>query len=164
MLAQETGRIGRWKAPLRVVNNATLKMRFLGVDFGEKRVGLAVSDADASLATPLSTLTRRSDAQVIDELTRLVADEEIGAIVVGEPRGPGGSRGEAAERARSFARKLELATGLPVRLVDETLTSHAAAQRLGSRKRRGRREQGRLDAVAAQIILQQALDARQEAP
>ena len=140
-------------------------MRFLGIDFGEKRVGLAISDAAARVATPLTTLSRRSDAQVIEEIARLVATEEVGGIVVGEPRGPGGSRGEAARRARGFARKLERATGSSVQMVDETLTTRDAAERLGPRspsrrtEPRRARERGRLDAVAAQIILQQALDA-----
>jgi putative Holliday junction resolvase len=131
-------------------------MRYLGVDFGEKRIGLAVSDEDGRVATPHSTLARRSDAQAIGEIRRLVADEEIGRIVVGEPRGPEGRIGTAASRARSFARKLAGATGLPVRMADETLSSREAVDRMA----RPPRDPSRLDALAAQLILQQALDAR----
>jgi putative Holliday junction resolvase len=134
---------------------AVRDMRFLGIDFGEKRVGLAISDEGARVATPLTTLLRRSDDQVIGEIVRLVDEEEIGGIVVGEPRGPGGGIGDAAIRARSFARKLERATRRPVRMTDETLTTREAADRLV----RPPRDRSRLDAVAAQVILQQALDA-----
>ena len=131
-------------------------MRFLGVDFGEKRIGLAVSDERARLATPLTTLGRTNDRQVIEKIVGLVASEEIAVIVVGEPRGPGGIIGDAALRAQSFARKLETATGLPVHMTDETLSTREASDRLPGRLR----DPSRLDALAAQIILQRALDAR----
>lgn len=129
-------------------------MRILGIDFGEKRIGLAVSDQHESVATPLATVERKSDLQAIDHIVAIIEEEGIGAIVVGEPRGPDGGRGSAAERVGSFARKLHAATGLSTRMTDETLTSREASSRL-----RGTRSgDGRLDALAAQILLQQALD------
>jgi UPF0755 protein len=134
-------------------------MRFLGIDFGEKRIGLAVSDADARVATPLTTIERTSDAQAIEQILTVLDEEEIGGIVVGEPRRLDGTRGPAAERAASFARKLEQASGRAVLLVDEALTTHEAQARLDAMPG-GRRHQ--LDAVAAQIILQETLD--REAP
>jgi putative Holliday junction resolvase len=133
-------------------------VRFLGIDLGEKRIGLAVSDADGKVAMPLRTLRRRSDAQAVTELKAIVLAEEIGALVIGEPRRLDGARSEAAGRAAAFAAKLQAATGLPCRLVDEALTSVAAAERLREAGVDPRRRPERLDAVAAQILLQDALD------
>ena len=129
-------------------------MRFLGIDFGERRIGLAISDENGRVATPLTVLERSSDAQVIDEIIDLARREEIGHLVVGEPLDAKGRRGSAAERARSFARKLARSSGLAVSLADETLTSKEAARRLGAVGSRRRA----LDDVAAQIFLQQVLD------
>lgn len=128
-------------------------MRHLGIDFGERRVGVAVSDENGRVATPLTTLERSSDAQVIEEILAIVEREEVERLVVGEPLSAGGRPGRAAERVRGFARKLAAATKLPVSLTDETLTSTEASRRLGPR-----RKTGRIDAMAAQILLQQALD------
>ncbi len=127
-------------------------MRFLGIDFGERRIGLAVSDQQARIATPLEIVERLNDTQAIDEIIAVIRRETIGGLVIGEPLRLDGTRGDAAERVGSFARKLERATGLGIQLVDEALTSHAAAERVGA-------DSPHLDAVAAQIILQEALDA-----
>jgi putative Holliday junction resolvase len=127
-------------------------MRFLGIDFGERRIGLAISDERGRIATPLETVERTSDAQAIEQILGTIERESVGGLVMGEPRRLDGSRGDAAARIASFARKLGEATGLEVQLVDEALTSHAAAERVGA-------DSPRLDAVAAQIILQDALDA-----
>lgn len=139
-------------------------MRVLGIDFGERRIGVAISDPEGRLAVPLATLERRSDRAAADELAELVRRERAEALVVGEPRNLDGSRGEAARRARRFAERLARATGLPCEMVDEALTSVEAESRLaaagGSGRRRSRRlrEAGRVDQVAAQILLQDALD------
>lgn len=129
-------------------------MRYLAIDFGERRVGLAISDENGRVATPLAILERSSDAQVIDRILDRVRREEVGHLVVGEPLEANGHRGAAAQRARSFARKLARSSELEVSLADETLTSREAARRLdylGSRRQR-------VDDVAAQIFLQQVLD------
>jgi putative Holliday junction resolvase len=133
-------------------------MRWLGIDFGERRIGVAISDPEGRLAVPLTTLERTSDRAAVGELAALARREEVGALAVGEPRNLDGSRGEAAERARGFAAKLARATGLPLELVDEALTSVEAAERLAAAGIDARRRAGKLDAVAAQIVLQEALD------
>ena len=135
-------------------------MRFLGIDFGERRIGMAVSDAEATLATPLGTLTRKDDASVIRQLLKIVGDERIEALVIGEPRRLDGSRGDAAERVAAFAGKLARSAGLPYELVDEVHTSVEAGERLRDAGVDTRRHPERIDAVAAQIILQEALDRR----
>jgi putative Holliday junction resolvase len=126
-------------------------MRLLGIDFGEKRIGLAISDEHERIAAPLETVQRSSDTQAIKEIIVVIEREDIGGLVIGEPRRLDGSRGDAADRVASFARKLRAASGLELRMIDEALTSHAAAERVGANS-------PRLDAVAAQIILQDALD------
>ncbi len=136
-------------------------MRWLGIDFGERRIGLAVSDPEGRLAVPLTTLARSSDRAAAAEIAAIARREEVGRLVVGEPRDLEGVRGEAAERARRFAGRVARAAGLPCELIDEALTSREAAARLdasGGRGGRRARGAGAVDAVAAQILLQDALD------
>jgi len=143
-------------------------MRTLAIDFGERRIGLALSDADGRFALPWKVLERRSDESAIATLTDWIRDEEVTALVVGLPHPPGDSGRAAAPnpllaRARSFGNRLAAATGLPVEWIDEAHTSTAAAERLREAGVDARRARGRLDAVAAQILLQEALDRRSAA-
>jgi putative Holliday junction resolvase len=126
--------------------------RILAVDFGERRIGLATSDASARLATPRTTLLRRSDEAVIEELARFAGREEIAIAVFGIPRSPDGVESALAARIRSFAAKFERRTGLPVRFHEETLTSDEAARRL---PRRASKED--LDRTAAAVLLEDYL-------
>ena len=133
-------------------------MRSLGIDFGERRIGLAISDPEGRLAVPLTTLERRNDRSAVREIAEIARREGVGRLVLGEPIGLDGQRGESAERVRRFGNRLAGITGLPVRLVDESLTTVEAQQRLRAAGVDPRREPGRIDAVAAQILLQEALD------
>ena len=132
-------------------------MRLLGIDLGEKRVGVATGDSQVGIAVPHSTIRRTGDRQVIAELRALAADSEAEVLVVGEPRRLDGSVGPAAERARAFARKLGEACDLPVRTVNESLTSVEAERRLRAAGVDPRRHPERVDAVAAQILLEEEL-------
>ncbi len=133
-------------------------MRALGIDFGERRIGLAISDPAGRWALPLDSLERRDDASAIRAIAALAAEEGIGRIVVGEPLRADGSVGSAARRARSFAARLARETGLPVETIDESLTSREADRRLAEAGVRRDRRAGRRDALAAQLLLQEALD------
>lgn len=135
-------------------------MRVLGIDFGERRIGIAISDPGGTFALPHGALERSDDASAIRALAALAREEGIGRIVVGEPLRADGSAGSAARRARSFARKLAAETGLPVETIDETLTSHAADERLAVAGVPPAKRAGRRDALAAQLLLQEALDRR----
>jgi len=135
-------------------------VRILGIDFGARRIGIAISDEDGRVAVPHSTLERRSDAAAARAIAELARREGVGALVVGEPVNLDGTRGPAAERARAFAARLAAASALPCDLVNESLTTVEAAQRLREAGVDPRRDPGRLDAVAAQILLQEALDRR----
>jgi putative Holliday junction resolvase len=129
--------------------------RSLGVDFGTKRVGLAVSDPLGLTARPLSVVPRSS---VVDEVASLVKELEIGTIVVGLPTGLSGGEGMSASEARKLADELKTAAGVDVVFVDERFTSRMAEVALveSGMKRRKRRET--VDKVAAAIILQDYLD------
>lgn len=136
-------------------------MRALGIDFGERRIGLAISDPAGRLAVPLQTIERETDRKAIGKIAEIAGREGVGRLVVGEPVGLDGERGPAARRARAFAERLKARTGLPLELVDEALTSVEARERLaasGARAADLLRDPGRIDAVAAQILLQDALD------
>ncbi|MCH9651113.1 MAG: Holliday junction resolvase RuvX [Deltaproteobacteria bacterium] len=132
-------------------------MCVLGIDFGEKRVGLALSDPKARYAIPLTTLERRNDRSVAREICRLAAERGVVRLVLGEPLGLDGNRGEAAQRVRRFGNRLEKTSGLPLQYVDEALTSVEAEAQLREMGVDPRKNPGRVDSLAAQILLQEAL-------
>lgn len=141
-------------------------MRVLGIDYGAKRIGLALSDATGMLASPWRLLVRppaegATVALVAAEIARLVADDDgLEAVVVGWPRRLDGSPNAQTPRVEAFARALEARVGVPVTLQDERLSSHEAESRLAVRERDWRRRKEKLDAVAAAVILQDFLDGR----
>lgn len=132
-------------------------MKSLAIDFGERRVGLAISDADGRLALPFGTIERDNDSELVRILTELAEVESIERFVIGEPRRLDGTRGPACRRVASFATKLQRSTGLPYLLVDESLTSRAAAERLREAGLDRRRIAAKIDETAAQILLEEAL-------
>jgi putative Holliday junction resolvase len=129
--------------------------RALGVDYGTKRVGLALCDTLRITASPHSTVARSG---VVEEVMNLVKELDVGTIVVGLPTGLSGDEGMSASEARKLADELGSATGVDVVLVDERYTSRIAESSLlqTGMKRRERRE--KLDQVAAALILQDYLD------
>lgn len=133
-------------------------MKALGIDFGERRIGLALSDPSGTFALPHGVVERETDRRAVYRIVELVRSEGVERLVLGEPRGLDGSAGEAVDRVRRFGRKLEKASGLPITFVDESLTTVEAAERLRASGLDRRDRPGRRDAVAAQILLQQALD------
>jgi putative Holliday junction resolvase len=133
-------------------------VRALGIDFGERRIGIAISDPEGRLAVPLTTLTRRDDRSAVAEIAAIARREDVGRLVLGEPVGLDGTRGPAAARVRRFGRRLAAKTALPLTFVGEALTSVEAAARLRAAGIDPRREPGRIDATAAQIVLQEELD------
>ena len=129
--------------------------RSLGIDYGTKRVGLALSDPLGLTARPLAVVPR---SKIVEEVVSLVKEQEVGTIVVGLPTGLGGDEGISASEARKLADELAAATGVDVVLRDERYTSRMAESALleSGMKRRQRRES--VDKVAAAIILQDYLD------
>ncbi len=134
-------------------------MRVLGLDVGDRRIGVAISDPNGQIAVPLRTLLRTSLEDVIGTIAGLVAKEEVSSIVVGLPLRMDGTTGPQAESVQEFVRALLPAVKVPVTLWDERLSTVEAEQRLrhGRSSRRRKVEQ---DALAAAIILQGYLDSR----
>jgi putative holliday junction resolvase len=129
-------------------------MRYLAIDCGQRRTGLAVGDDETRIATPLRVLEAASPWARLAAIARAAGDEQADALLLGLPLNMDGSEGGPAREARALAQQLEQATGLPVRLVDERLSSHEADARLAGRGlTRGKKKQRR-DAVAAAVILQ----------
>jgi putative Holliday junction resolvase len=133
-------------------------VRVLGIDFGEKRIGLAISDPEGRMAVPLTTLVRRDDRSAMAAIAEIVRREGIGRMVLGEPVRLDGTRGAAAARVRRFGNRLAAHTALQVTFVDESLTSVEAAARLRAAGIDPRRAPERIDSAAAQILLQEDLD------
>lgn len=132
--------------------------RLLGLDLGEKTIGIALSDTTCTVATPLTTLKRSkftADAAII---LKLIQDHGIGGIIVGLPLKMDGTDGPSAQSARAFARNFAGRSDRPIVLVDERLSTAAVTRTLleadASRKRRARV----VDKMAAAYILQNALD------
>jgi putative Holliday junction resolvase len=135
-------------------------MKILAIDFGERRIGLAISEAETDVAIPLTTVRRKSDRQALEAIGKVVDREHIELLLIGEPLNMDGSRGDMARRAISFASKLHSATGVNYEMVDETLTSKAAKERLIEAGVDVKRHRDRVDAVAAQLLLEQYLSDR----
>jgi putative Holliday junction resolvase len=148
----------------------------LGIDLGERRIGLAIADADGLSSRPLATVNRARSLAPADDaatLARVVAEQRITELVVGLPLDANGDRGPMALAAERWAAAISVRLNLPVAMRDERLTSHLAEQRLGPMPR-GRgggppskmqrdRYRERVDREAAAIILQDELDARHQA-
>jgi len=137
----------------------------MGVDVGAVRVGVALSDPDGILASPLVTLRRDTDGDSdVTELLRLVEEHQVIEVVVGLPRTLAGARGPAALAAEQYAARLaDRATPVPVRLADERLTTVIASRMLTGRGVRGKRQRAVVDQAAAVAILQSWLDAERSA-
>ncbi len=140
-------------------------MRIVGIDLGERRIGIAVSDTTATLARPLKTIERgMSDAVAVEHLrltiTALAAEEEVGSVVVGLPKHLDGSPNLQTSRVEKMVAMLTSQLTIPVLTQDERLSSHEADERLKLREKDWRRRKAKLDAAAAAVILQDYLDAR----
>jgi putative Holliday junction resolvase len=133
----------------------------LGIDVGTVRVGVAVSDQDGLLATPLTTLARNAATAADVEAVAVLVDEHHAVeVIVGLPRSLSGREGPAAAAARRYADLLAARIApVPVRLIDERLTTVTAERTLAERGVRGRNRRQVVDQAAAVVILQSALDA-----
>ena len=135
----------------------------MAVDVGTRRVGLAISDATATLARPLETIAVRSETDAIERVLRRVTDlaaedDGVSTIVVGLPVRLDGMPSEQSARVRTFVDALRQQTAIPIIVADERLTSREAESRLAVRERDWRKRKQKLDAAAAAIILQDYLD------
>ncbi|MGA2442298.1 MAG: Holliday junction resolvase RuvX [Tepidisphaeraceae bacterium] len=142
-----------------------MTMRTLAIDCGERRTGLALSDAGGKLATPYDVLQTASIAQSISQIVKIIDAEGVERIVVGLPLNMDGSSGPAAKEAVEFGRLLSCQSGRDVVFVDERLSSFQAEQQISARRRSGEKitrksKKRQLDAVAAAAFLQEFLDGK----
>jgi len=137
----------------------------LAFDFGEKRIGTAVADLSVGIAHPLETLHAEDNKTRFAAIAALIAEWKPVQLVVGEPRHADGGAHEVARLARRFAQRLEGRFGIPVAMVDETLSSAAAESRLHEQGVHGGKRKAALDAAAAGEILETWLELwRKKAP
>jgi len=140
-------------------------VRALGIDYGERRIGLALSDATGLLASPWKKIANDADVaaaakRLAAEVRALQSQEGLDAIVIGLPRRLNGEATEQTVRVQKLAALLAAEVTAPISLQDERLTSHEAETLLAARERDWRKRKDQLDAMAAALILQDFLDSR----
>jgi len=134
------------------------KGRIMGIDFGDTRTGLAVSDVSRFLASGIGFIKVGGLSKTAEECARIAKEQGVSAFVIGLPSNMNGSEGTRAERVREFAAALEEISSLPAAFMDERLTTVAASRFLNETNTRGSKRKGVIDTLSAQIILQNALD------
>ena len=135
------------------------KGRILGVDFGDTRTGLAVSDTSRFLASGIGYVSPGGIVKTADKVAEVALEQKVSAIVVGLPKNMDGSEGFRADRCREFASLLrERLEDVPVAMIDERMTTMSASRYLNETNTRGQKRKGVIDTLSAQIILQNALD------
>ena len=134
-------------------------MRFLGIDYGTKRVGLATGD-ELGIASPIPAVLSSDPAAQVGAIAEVIRVRRINELVIGLPLNMDGSKGPSAQAAEAFAARLHAKLGVPVHFVDERLTSSSAEESIAPKHRRGLRDSGLVDSRAAALILQDYLDQR----
>jgi putative Holliday junction resolvase len=133
-------------------------LRLLGLDLGEKTIGLALSDTLRSIATPMETLRRTKFSADAEKLEKIVAEQNVGGLVIGLPLNMDGSDGPSAQSARAFGRNLAARLPLPIVYWDERLSTVAVTRTLLDADASRRRRAEVVDKMAAAYILQGVLD------
>lgn len=139
-------------------------MRLLGIDYGEKRIGLATAD-ELGVATPLPAAIEATEEERLKTIAQHITQRRVEAIVIGYPYNMNGSIGFKAKEVDAFVERMEKVIDLPVHRVDERLTTHAAQQGTEAMGRKGKRDRrtrasGQIDSAAAALILQDFVDAQ----
>ena len=134
------------------------KSRLLGIDPGKKRVGLAISDEDKLVSTPLKTIIKKNNSDLVKEIKKIIEENNIKGIVVGNPINMDGSKGPSAQSANDFAKYLSNNISIPVTMWDERLSSEAAFNLSSNLDINTSKKVEKLDQNAASFILQGAND------
>ncbi|NWJ96377.1 MAG: Holliday junction resolvase RuvX [Chloroflexi bacterium] len=134
-------------------------MRFLCLDLGRKRIGVAMSDETRLIATPIGTIQVRNQEQVFQEIVRLVETHQAVRLILGLPLRLNGQEGIESNRARTFAADLENYLSIPIDFMDERLTSVEAERIMLEAGVKRNKRRAKIDATAAALILQAYLDA-----
>ena len=134
--------------------------KIMGIDYGDARTGVAISDLLCSIVGSSYVVPSRNTEKAIADIVRLAKENAVGEIVVGLPRNMDGSEGPRAELCRAFADKLGEATGLPIVMWDERRTTVEAHNILSQHNYHGKKRKDTVDAVAASLILEGYLNSR----
>ena len=129
-------------------------MRYLAIDHGQKRTGLAVSDASETLISPHSVIETTCEAELLRRILVVMKTEEIEAVVVGLPVNMDGTEGTRVKQVKQFVEKLRQQTSKPIQMYDERLSSFEAGHLAGELELTRKKKKKRLDAIAAATILQ----------
>jgi putative holliday junction resolvase len=136
-------------------------MRILAIDYGSQRIGLALGDPTGTLARPLPFLPAKADAKLAREIADLAKKEDVHLLLLGLPRNMDGTSGEAATKVQAFAATLGQATTMPIKLIDERLSTVQASRQLQEAGKNTRKQRGQIDSEAACVLLQGYLDSQQ---
>ena len=134
------------------------KSRLLGIDPGKNRVGLAISDEDKLVSTPLKTIFKKNNSNFINEIKEIILENDVKGIIVGNPLNMDGSSGPSAQSAKDFAKYLSNNISIPVSMWDERLSSKGAFNLSSNLDINVSKRVEKLDQNAASFILQGALD------
>ena len=136
-------------------------MRCLGLDIGDSRIGVALSDSMGILASPHAIIERNDEARALDDIIAIIGQNQVEVIVAGLPRSMDGSIGKQVEKVTAFIDKLAQQTKVPIEFRDERLTTVSARRLMQDNRKKKSRKDTRDDAVAAALILQGYLEERQ---
>lgn len=128
--------------------------RIMGIDYGDARTGVAISDLLCSIVGSTAVIPSRNREKAVADIVRLAKENDVGEIVVGLPRNMDGTEGERAQLCREFADVLHESTGLPVKMWDERRTTVEAHNILSQHNYHGQKRKNTVDAVAASLILE----------
>ena len=128
--------------------------RIMGIDYGDARTGIAVSDLLCSIVGSTTVIHSRNNDKTVAQIKELIAQHDVGELVMGLPKNMDGTEGPRAELCREFAARLEQETGLPVKLWDERRTTVEAHNILSEHNYHGKKRKNTVDAVAASLILE----------
>ncbi len=129
-------------------------MKIMGIDYGDARTGIAISDLLCSIVGSTTVIHSRNADKTVEEICKLAQENNVGEIAVGLPKNMDGTEGARAELCRAFAEKVQQATGLPVKLWDERRTTVEAHNILSAHNYHGKKRKNTVDAVAASLILE----------
>lgn len=129
-------------------------MRIMGIDYGDARTGVAISDLLCSIVGSTAVVPSRNTEKALADIVRMAKENEVGEIVVGLPKNMDGTEGARAELCRAFAERLKEAAGLPVAMWDERRTTVEAHNILSQHNYHGQKRKNTVDAVAASLILE----------
>ena len=129
-------------------------MRIMGIDYGDARTGIAISDLLCTIVGSTAVVPSRNHEKAMADIIRLAKENEVGEIVVGLPKNMDGTEGPRAELCRAFAKELEKAAGIPVAMWDERRTTVEAHNILSAHNYHGQKRKNTVDAVAASLILE----------